>query len=233
MDIVINTVLNLLYEHRYIFSFLGAVFEGTYIMILAGVLFKFGYFKFWGVMSVLLLGYLINGFGLYYIGRIGGYKVLEKLIKGKRLTSKLLEKLENYFKKHSIKTLFLARLTYGLGMPVFIMAGSFKMKLKKFALVNLAGAIVWIIGTFWLGYMFGVSYKALGIVTKTIGLGLIILIFVIAIAFSFWIVFWLRKFARTKFVKSLENNRFHFLRKLGAFIINSFKHGKDNKKNEN
>ena len=47
MEIVsTNSVLNLLYQHRYIFVFLGALFEGTFIMILAGVLYKFGYFKF-------------------------------------------------------------------------------------------------------------------------------------------------------------------------------------------
>jgi membrane protein DedA with SNARE-associated domain len=218
MEIIANSILNLLSEHRYIFSFLGALFEGTYIMILTGVLFKFGYFKFWGLITVLTAGYFLNGVGFYLIGRIGGHRVLEKWGKRLHITRKLLEKLEEYFKKHSIKTLFITRITYGLSIPTFIIAGSFKMKWKKFIVVNLVAAIVWILGMVGLGYVFGVSYKALGVVTKTVSIGLVIALFVIIVLFSILIIYWLRKFAKTKFIKGLENHRFMFLRGVGTVI---------------
>lgn len=228
MEIITNPILNLLYEHRYIFSFLGALFEGTYIMILGGVLFKFGYLKFWAAMAVLISGYFINGLALYFLGRIGGHKILRKLSKRKSFTARLLEKLEEYLKKHSTKTLLIARITYGLGFPVFVMAGSFKINLKKFLIINLIGSIIWITGTFWLGYVFGLSYKALGIITKGITLGLGIALFIVTILISTLIVFWLRKLARTEFIRGLENHRFQILRKLGIFINKSFnnKNGK-------
>jgi len=220
MEIIANSVLNLLSEHRYIFSFLGALFEGTYIMILTGVLFKFGYFKFWGLITVLTAGYFLNGVGFYLIGRIGGHQVLEKWGKRLHITRKLLEKLEEYFKKHSIKTLFITRITYGLSIPSFIIAGSFKMKWKKFIVVNLVAAIVWVLGMVGLGYVFGVSYKALGVVTKTVSIGLVIALFVIIVLFSVLIIHWLRKFAKMKFIKKLENHRFIFLRGVGKMITN-------------
>lgn len=222
MELIANSVLNLLGEHRYIFCFLGAVFEGTYIMILAGVFYKFGYFNFWGLMAVLLSGYFINGFGIYFLGRIFGHGILEKWGKRLHLTKRILEKLEEYFKKHSIKTLFITRITYGLSFPTLIIAGSFKMKWKKFLMVNLAATIVWVLFMWGLGYVFGASYKALGVVTKTVSLGLVIALFVIIILFSVLIIYWLRKFATTKFVKGLENHRFQFLRRLGAFVNKSF-----------
>jgi len=220
MEIIANSVLNLLSEHRYIFSFLGALFEGTYIMILTGVLFKFGYFKFWGLITALTAGYFLNGVGFYLIGRIGGHRVLEKWGKRLHITRKLLEKLEEYFKKHSIKTLFIARITYGLSIPTFIIAGSFKMRLRKFFLVNLIGGLIWVFTMLGLGYVFGVSYKALGVITKTVSIGLVIALFVIIVLLSILIIYWLRKFAKMKFIKRLENHRFMFLRGVGKMITN-------------
>ena len=220
MELIANSILNLLSEHRYIFSFLGALFEGTYIMILAGVLFKFGYFKFWGLIVVLTAGYFLNGIVFYLIGRIGGRQILEKWGKRLRITRKLLEKLEGYFKKHSVKTLFITRITYGLSIPSFIIAGSFRMKLRKFMLVNLVAAVVWILGMVGLGYVFGVSYKALGVITKTVSIALVIILFVIIVLFSILVIHWLRRFAKMKFIKKLENHRFMFLRGVGKMITN-------------
>lgn len=67
-----NSVLQLLYEHRYIFAFLAAMLEGTFIMILSGVLFRFGYFNLWQLFAVLVVGYFLNGLFWYLLGRLGG-----------------------------------------------------------------------------------------------------------------------------------------------------------------
>lgn len=222
MEIVsTNSVLNLLYTHRYIFTFLGALFEGTFIMILAGVLYKFGYFNFWALMTVLLTGYFLSGIGWYLVGRYGGNKILDRWGRRLHLTKNLIKKLEEYFKNHSVKTLFITRITYGLGMVVLIIAGSFKMSWRKFLSVNVVGSIIWILATLGLGYIFGVSYRALGIITKTITLGLTIALFIILVLISILIVYWLRWFARTKFIQDLsEHKESGFLRWLGEKISN-------------
>jgi membrane protein DedA with SNARE-associated domain len=221
MEIIANSVGKLLYEHRYIFSFLGALFEGTYIMILTGVLFKFGYFKLWALISVLIAGYFTNGLGLYLIGRVGGHRVLEKLGKKLHIAGKLLDKLEEYFKKHSFKTLLFARITYGFSIPAFIIAGSFKMRFKKFLLVSFIGAIIWVGGLLGLGYVFGASYKALGVITESITIGLTIGLFAIIILISLLLLFWLRYFIKTRFTKKImEANRPRFLKVIGKVIDN-------------
>lgn len=230
MELIASSVLDLLAEHKYIFSFLGALFEGTYIMILAGVLYKFGYFNFFGLMAVLITAYFIQGAGIYLLGRIFGYGILEKLEKHLHITRKILEKLKEYFKKHSVKTLFITRVTYGLGIPTLIIAGSFKMKWKKFLIVNLIATFIWVLSIFGLGYVFGASYKALGVVTKTISLGLVIALFIIIILISILIVYWLRKFTRTRFIKRLEKHPSQFLRNIG-FVINKVFNNEKNQKN--
>ena len=135
MDIVGNDInnsaLQLLYEHRYIFVFLAAALEGTFIMVLSGVLFKLGYFNFWPLFTVLVVGYFLNGIFWYLLGRLGGHHLVEKFIKKFKTGRRGMEKLEEYFSNHAEKTLFLTRITYGIGMFAFMIAGSLRMKWKK------------------------------------------------------------------------------------------------------
>jgi membrane protein DedA with SNARE-associated domain len=215
-----SSLINLLYTHRYIFSFLGALFEGTFIMLLTGVFYKLGVFNFWGLMAVLMAGYFLNGIGLYLIGRYGGNKIMEWLKKF-YLTKGITEKLEEYFKIHSVKTLFITRLTYGLSAPAFLIAGSFKMNFKKFITVSLIATIVWVSALVGIGYGFGASYKALSIVTKGIKFGLTIGLFIVLGLIALLIVYGMRWFTRTKFIKDLsEHKESQFLRWLGEKISN-------------
>lgn len=232
METVINSIGNLLYNHRYIFAFLGAWFEGNYIMILSGVFYKFGFFKFWGLMAVLNLGYFLGGVMYYMMGRIGGQKVLEKWVRRLHLTKKLLLRLENYFKKHSVKTILITRITYGLAIPALIIAGSFRMKWKKFLIVNLISTIIWVFGAFALGYVFGISYSALGKITKTIAVGLAIALFVIMVFLTFFVFHWFMRSIKLKFMKRLENNRFQLIRKIGS-AFNYLINGKNKQKKQN
>jgi membrane protein DedA with SNARE-associated domain len=155
------------------------------------------------------------------VGRFGGNAVLEKWGKRLHFTRNLVERLEEYFKNHSVKTLFITRITWGFSMLSFMIAGSFKMKFKKFAVINLVTAIIWVFSMVGIGYIFGASYKALSIVTKSIRLGLTIGLFAVIVLISFLIVYWLRWFARTKFIQDLsEQKNSQFLRWLGEKISN-------------
>ena len=227
MDYVGNTILGLLYEHRYIFAFLGALFEGTYIMLLSGVLFKFGYFNFWGLVAVLFSGYFLNGIILYLIGRAGGYKILEKWGKRFHMTRKLIEKLEHYFKNHSVKTIFISRITYGLSLPVFIIAGSLKMKWKKFLPITLAASVFWIAMMTGLGYVFGLGYSAMGKVMQTIATGLTILIFTLITLAIIFVIYFLTKFLRKKFINGVEKEESSLLEKTERIFNHLFKDEKD------
>src|SRR4030042_4302740 len=102
MEIISNSTLNLLNEHKYIFSFIGALLEGNFFMILCGALFRFGYFNFFGLSAVLIGGYFLNGLFWYFLGRIAGHTVVEKWIKHFRTGRKITDKLEKYFQDHSI-----------------------------------------------------------------------------------------------------------------------------------
>ncbi|HNU96783.1 MAG TPA: DedA family protein [Candidatus Portnoybacteria bacterium] len=237
MDIVGNDInnsaLQLLYEHRYIFVFLAAALEGTFIMVLSGVLFKLGYFNFWPLFTVLVVGYFLNGIFWYLLGRLGGHHLVEKFIKKFKTGRRGMEKLEEYFSNHAEKTLFLTRITYGIGMFAFMIAGSLRMKWKKFTAINMVAAAVWVIGMSALGYGFGAGLGLLKNVTKGITTGIIVIIFLLIILISVSFVAWMRYFAKTRFVKDLENHDSLVLSSIGGFIRKAFHSESKKYKNEN
>lgn len=224
MEVINNSVLELLYEHRYIFAFLGAMLEGNFIMILSGVLFKFGFFDFWALAAVLIGGYFLNGIAWYLIGRIGGNVIVEKFMKRRKFGKKIIDKLEEFSQKHSAKTIFLTRITYGVSMFTFMIAGSLKMNWKKFLSVSFIAAIGWVLIMVSLGYGFGVGLQSLSKVARGIAFGLVVVIIILIILVSFSFIAWMRYFAGTQFVKDLENHKSPFLSKIGEIITKSFHH---------
>jgi len=222
MSEFISTITPFLHQHRYIFAFLGALFEGTSIMLLCGFLYKLDIFKFLNIIAVLSLGYFINGYILYAIGRFGGRKVLEKWGPRFFLTQERLRKLERYCKKHMGRALIITRITYGFSMATFIIAGMFKTKAKKFFGCSLIATFIWVLMLFTIGYSFGASYELLSKVIRLIAGWLVAVLFIVIVSIAIWLVFRLRRLARTKFIeKSLNQGSWKRLRGL-AKRINKF-----------
>lgn len=94
-----------------------------------------------------ILGFLGAVFGDntgFAIGYYGGRKVVLKWGKYVLLTTKRLNKFENFFNKHGGKIVTIARFIQGLRQFNGIIAGISKMKWKKFILYNLIGAGLWV-----------------------------------------------------------------------------------------
>lgn len=230
MDVIHSSVLQLLYEHRYIFAFAGAMLEGNFTIILCGLLFKFGYFNIWGLFAAVVTGYFMNGLLWYFLGRIFGHTIIEKWIKKFKTGRKVADKLEHYFQQHSAKTIFFTRITYGVSMLSFMIAGSMKMNFKKFLIVSLIGCIGWVLITAGLGYGFGAGFQTLNRATQGLAWGIAIAIGVLIFLASLSAIYWMRYFARTQFIKDLENHDSPILSKTGEFIRRAF-HRKDKKNN--
>lgn len=85
----------------------------------------------------------------FVIGHYGGRKVVLKWGKYVFLTSKRLNKFENFFIEHGGKIVAVARFVQGLRQFNGIIAGISKMKWKKFLLYNFIGAALWV--GLWIG----------------------------------------------------------------------------------
>lgn len=207
MSAFIDAITPFFYEHRYIFAFLGALFEGTNIMLLGGFLYKLGLFKFWNIFFTLFIGYIVNGYAWYAIGRLGGRKILDRWGPRFFLTRGRIKKLEGYFKKHTTKALIISRITYGISGCVFIIAGIFRTKLRKFFWCNLVAGVIWVLMMFGIGLSFGASYEALSKVTRVVAVWLLVVLFIIIVLIAAFLVYWLRKKARIKFIEDIINHK--------------------------
>lgn len=150
-----------LIEHKYLFIFLGVAIEGMNTTILAGFLASVGVVSLWPALFLALTGQIINAFGWYTVGYFAGSKPIDKWGRKDEKSRKIIEKVEQYFKRYSGRAVFIAHITWSLTIATMIMAGSFKYDLKKFSLYNFLGSSVWVLMVFFVGYFFGQSYKYL------------------------------------------------------------------------
>jgi len=145
--------------HKYIFLFLGSIFEGLNSMVLGGFLVSTGTIKLLPIFLIFTIGYVLNGYLWYLVGYFAGAKPIDKWARKDAKGRKIVEKVEEYFHKYSGRAIIFTKFTFSLTIATLIMAGSLKYNLKKFSLYNFIGSIGWVSVTLFIGYFFGQSYK--------------------------------------------------------------------------
>lgn len=156
---LVQTHFPALFEHRYLFLFLGAVIEGFNVLILGGFLVSTDAVKLGPVFALFLVGDIINGYAWYTVGYYAGAQPIDKWGRKDPKSRKIIEKVQEYFEKYSGRALIITKFTFSLTIATLIMAGSLKYNLKKFSLYNAIGSLGWVTLTLFTGYFFGESYK--------------------------------------------------------------------------
>jgi membrane protein DedA with SNARE-associated domain len=91
----------------------------------------------------------------YWIGRVGGRRLLERWGPIRRYAERALPPGERFFAKHGGKTVFIGRFVSVLRVSAAWLAGITHMPWWRFLLWNAAGGIVWATGVGLLAYYFG------------------------------------------------------------------------------
>ncbi|MEK7161670.1 MAG: DedA family protein [Patescibacteria group bacterium] len=146
--------------YKYFIAFPLAIVEGPIIMVACGFLLRLGVFSFWPVYLVLMFGDFTADIIWYFVGYYGARKFTVRWGKYFSVTPEALEKLENLFKHHHDKILFLSKITMGFGfaLATLIAAGMARVPLKKYALFNFLGGFIWTALLIGVGYFFGHLY---------------------------------------------------------------------------
>lgn len=198
-----DTALGLLITYKYWLLFPLAAFEGPIVALLAGFMVYLGYLSALPAYILLLLGDLIPDTVYYYLGRFGNHKkLLDKYGAKHEFIVKNFNLVDDLWRDHGRKTMFLSKLAYGLSTIFLISAGLVKMPLKRF--LSLAFPItVFQYGIIMIaGYYLGHSYL---LAEKYIQSGAyivagILIIFVIAYILA-------AKFARREITKLEEEEK--------------------------
>ncbi len=156
----------------------GIPLPGETALIAAAVLAGSGHFNIVAVIAVAAAGAITGDNSGYWIARLGGRALLERIPIVREALPRFLPLGERYFAKHGPKTVAIARFIAGLRITAAWLAGLSRMPWRRFALYNAIGATAWatVIGI--AAYEFG--QKAVSAVTHY-GLWAIVAIVAIAV----------------------------------------------------
>ena len=158
------------------------------IMPLAGFTVAQGKMNFVLAVVAGLLGTMLGALPWYYAGKLLGEDRLKSLADqyGKWITvsSRDIDKADNWFDRHGSKAVFLGRLVPGIRTIISLPAGLSEMHLVPFLIYSTIGSALWIFGLTYAGYLLGDNYdlvdEYLGPVSK-------IVLATLIIGFAIWV----------------------------------------------
>ena len=191
---VLDFVTALLLTHGYLVIFLGAALDNFGLPSSGDiVLFAGGFFANNGQAALPLVmlsgfaGALVSDNSVYWIGRIGGRPLIDRILKIRLLqfliNEKSLGKVERYFESHGGKTVFVGRFGPGLRSMTPLFAGVTRMGYFRFVPYNVAAALVWAVVYSLIGYVFGQYWSELLAVAKSFGFSVVALVALVIVAF--------------------------------------------------
>ena len=121
----------------------GVPLPGETALIAAGVLAARGDMDIVEVIVVAAAAAIIGDNVGYWIGRLGGRRLLERWEPLERHASRVLPWSERFFKRHGPKTIFLSRFFAVLRVTAAWLAGISRMHWWQFFFWNAAGGICW------------------------------------------------------------------------------------------
>jgi membrane protein DedA with SNARE-associated domain len=140
---------------------LGLPLPGETSLIVAGLFAGIGRLNIFLVIVVAIVATTIGANIGFWIGRLGGKKLIIKYGKYVFITKERLTKLEKFFDTRGALVIILSRFVDGLRQLNGIIAGSSGMIWAKYVRYNLIGAIVWVALWTSAGYYGGDHLKTL------------------------------------------------------------------------
>src|SRR5205085_8253701 len=133
----------------------GLPLPGETALIAAGVLASQGDLNIAAVIAVAAVAAIVGDNVGYWLGRVGGRKLLTRWGWLQRHASRVLPWSERFFARHGGKTIFLARFFAVLRVTAAFIAGVSRMHWWQFFLWNAAGGICWALGVGLVAYYAG------------------------------------------------------------------------------
>jgi len=170
----VNGVVDWVTSHGYLLVFVtvtlelvGIPFPAETILVTAGAAASTGKLNLAAVMLVAAVAAVLGATFGYWIGRIGGRRLLDRLVARGWPKQQHVLRVERFIERHGGKSLVGARFLPFVRVFAPWMAGAAHMPLRRFAVWNLAGGVIWVVLVSGAGFVFGKSVIA---VADTLGL---------------------------------------------------------------
>ena len=152
--------MGLLSVYKYPLVFATVLVQGPVVMMGTGLLLRLGQFSFWPLYFTLLVADFVGDIVWYYIGRNAAEPFLRRFGHIFGITRAVFEKMENVFRRHDVKILFISKITMGFGfaLATLMAAGATHVPFKKYLILNLLGGFIWTGLLVSVGYFLGDAY---------------------------------------------------------------------------
>jgi membrane protein DedA with SNARE-associated domain len=173
----------------------GIPLPGETALVAAGVLASRGKLDIVAVIVVAAAAAIVGDNAGYWIGRLGGRKLLQRWVALDRHASRVLPWSERFFERHGAKTIFLGRFIAVLRVTAAWLAGISRMQWWRFFFWNAAGGICWAalvaLVAYYAGEAAGKAIERYGL----IGGGVIIVVLIVAVLVG---RYWRRRLLRAE-----------------------------------
>ena len=155
-------IVDLLARYKYFLLFPLAVVEGPIIAVIAGFLCIEGFLDIFLVFPIIVLGDVTGDSGCYVLGRWGMPPFLRRFGRWMGLGPEKLARVKGFFDAHPVRTIFLSKITLGIGVAGIYMAGNSRVPYRKFLGICLGTSAFQYIFYLGLGLLFGDAYMQIG-----------------------------------------------------------------------
>ena len=165
--------------------FLGAVFDGDLVLLLAGVIAHMGLMNLWVVMGLASAGCFTGDFACYVFGRVRSEAILNS-----RVYRKVGPTVERVANRVGAWQIVAARFMYGTRVATMLFWGAHRLPVARFVLINGIGCAMWGLILGLLGYTASSGAAALLGEVKRVELWLLsaIVVFVVVFLAIRWMV---------------------------------------------
>lgn len=167
IEAFIGTITNDIARYGYLAIIFGMFIENAGMpvpsepmLLFAGYLIHLGKLNLAGALGSAVLGSLLGGLVMYWIGAAGGRPFILKYGRYVHLTPQALDRTESWFARFGRRAVSLARIIPIIRTWISMPAGIARMPLPQFVLFTTLGVLPWCLALLTIGIGLGARWKA-------------------------------------------------------------------------
>jgi membrane-associated protein len=165
--------------------FVGLIVPGDVILALGGVYASQDQMSLAWVIAIGIVAAIVGESIGYWLGRKYGMRLIRRLPLVRRLEG-LLDRSEDYFRKHGGQTVAIGRYATAAGAFIPFTAGIARMPYRRFLLFDVPAIVVWAVAISVFGYVFGRNLVFIDKVISRFGYAVLGLAVVFILAGFLW-----------------------------------------------
>lgn len=179
-------IAHLILQYRYWILIPLTFVEGPIIGFVTGALSRLGYFNPFLAFSIFIVRDMLMDVAWYLAGSRGGKtRFAAWMLRKAKVTDEHLEGVRKLWDTHGLRTMFVAKLSYGISQLFLAVAGMVDMPLARFFRYAVIVALVEYGGLFILGYAMGGAFGNISGILSNIQWVIAILALVISAYYIF------------------------------------------------